>query len=140
MKILSCCFTSIRLCSFILSSRSWVLCYYMMSFLFTGDSGEVFEVAPDDLSLPAPPHPYTSFYGASAANPMSEAEYVSSAMRPFPLIVVTEVNDHRMILCDHCEQRRRHLEGSALCLIKAVTVRALNNQRSYLLTMTMASW
>jgi hypothetical protein len=65
----------------------------MMSFLFTGDSGEVFEVASDDLSLPAPPHPYASFDSASAADPMSEAEYVSSAMRPFPLIMLTAVND-----------------------------------------------
>jgi hypothetical protein len=65
----------------------------MMSFLFTGHSGEVFGVAPEHLTLPASPHPYASFDGVSAAKPMTEAQHIASAMKPFPLIVVSDLNN-----------------------------------------------
>ena len=64
-----------------------------MSFFFTSHSGEVFEVALEDLPLPASPHPCTSFDGALAANPMGEALHVASAMKPFPLITVSNACD-----------------------------------------------
>lgn len=64
-----------------------------MSFLFTGHDGEVFEVAPEDLPLPVSPHPYTSFDGTSADDPMIEVQQGETKMKPTPLIVISNICD-----------------------------------------------
>jgi hypothetical protein len=64
-----------------------------MSFLFTGQSGEVFEVAPKNLPLLASPIPYTLFDGTSSPEPMSEGRQATSAIKSPPLITVFNACD-----------------------------------------------
>jgi hypothetical protein len=59
-----------------------------MSFLFTGQGGEIFEVAPKCLPLLASPILYTLFDGASSPEPMSEDRQDTSAIKSPPLITV----------------------------------------------------
>jgi hypothetical protein len=81
--------------SCILQSRSSQPFYITksMSFLFTSQSGEVFEVASKNLPLLASPIPYTLFDGASSPEPMSEDRQATSAIKSSPLVIVFNACD-----------------------------------------------
>jgi hypothetical protein len=95
----------------------------MMSFLFTGHRGEIFEVTPEDLPLSVPPQPYTSFDGTLAIDPVIELQQVAPEMKPSPLIVVCNVCDKPDKLVAALPRKR-----GARCLIKAVKVLASNQE------------
>jgi hypothetical protein len=70
-----------------------VFMIYMISFLFTGHSGEVFEVAHEDLLLPASPHLYISPNGMLAADSMIEVQQGATEMKSHQVINVINVCD-----------------------------------------------
>lgn len=64
----------------------------LMVLLFTGHNGEVFKVAPEDVPSPAPLKAYTSFDGASPADPVTEIQQSAAMMKPSPLIIVSNMS------------------------------------------------